>query len=654
MPELHVWAPLLLAAGVPLATFALLGEGSRIARAVAALTGAAMTARYVWWRWAFSMPEGQEPWQQAWAWIFFAFEALTMTSSILVYGWMSRVRNRSIEADVGAASPLLSVPVDVFIVTYNEPYEILERTIVGAASIDHPDLRVWVLDDGARPWVRELAEELGAHYVFRVKGKHAKAGNVNNGLGKALATGRRPEFVLLLDADFVAARHILKRTLPLFGEADVGIVQTPQHFFNPDPVQSNLLCTSAWPDEQRFFFNSMLPSKDAWGAAFCCGTSAVFRVEALERAGGMAVETVTEDMLTTFKMGEHGYRTVFLDEQLSLGLAPEGLQEYISQRARWCLGAIQQIYTRWSFAGVGRVGLINRISAFDGVLYWGASFTFKLMMITAPLTYWWTGTAVVVTTAEDLVLWLGPHFVASLVFMGVIGRNRVFPVMTDVNQLLSAVAIVRTVATALVKPWGHAFKVTAKGVSTDGVTVQWGFLLPYAAIAVGTVAGMVVNMDPASPLYGTPGYVVNVFWSIFNVAVLVIAMSVCVELPKRRRDERFASAEAAVVEVEGVGAVPCAVRDISLGGARLVRKDGWNGFGSSRGALMLDGGALRVPFSAVHGTGGSDGFLAIRFEGGRDTRRALIRKLFTGGYSNEVERVSVIRTLTGVARKVFA
>jgi hypothetical protein len=35
-------------------------------------------------------------------------------------------------------------------------------------------------------------------------------------------------------------------------------------------------------------------------------------------------------------------------------------------------------------------------------------------------------------------------------------------------------------------------------------------------------------------------------------------------------------------------------------------------------------------------------------------QRALIRKLFTGGYSNEVERVSIGRTLLGVARKVFA
>jgi cellulose synthase (UDP-forming) len=78
-------------------------------------------------------------------------------------------------------------------------------------DIDHPDLRVWVLDDGARDWVRTMAEDLGALYLCRVNGKHAKAGNVNNGLQQYLSIGRRLEFILLLDADFIASRQILRR-----------------------------------------------------------------------------------------------------------------------------------------------------------------------------------------------------------------------------------------------------------------------------------------------------------------------------------------------------------------------------------------------------------------------------------------------------------
>jgi cellulose synthase (UDP-forming) len=646
------YAPLLIALAVPFTALALLGPKHKVARMLASVTCVVCGLRYIWWRWTMSMPVGQEPWQQAWAWIFLIFESLTVISSLTVYCFMGRTRNRSREVDARIGSPLLNAPVDVFIATYNEDHDILERTLVGATSIDHADLRVWVLDDGNRAWVRDLAAEFGAQYISRVKGKHAKAGNVNNGLRAALATGRRPRFILLLDADFVAARHILKRTLPLFEEDDVGIVQTPQHFFNPDPIQSNLLCTSAWPDEQRFFFNYLLESKDAWGAAFCCGTSAVFRVEALERCGGMPTATVTEDMLTTFRMEEEGFRTVFLNEQLSLGLAPEGIREYVSQRSRWCLGAIQQCYTRWGFAGRGRLSLISRFSAFDGVLFWGASFSFKLMMISAPMIYWWTGTAVIVSSVDDMLLWLGPYMLSGMVFMGFLARNTVFPIMTDVTHLLAAPAIVRTVATAVVKPWGHPFKVTAKGVSTDGPTVQWGFLAPFAFMVVGTLLGMLRNMSPYSALNGTPGYTINVFWSLFNIAVLAIACAVCVELPRRRRDERFISGEAAVaVFGEDGGSCHCQVLNVSIGGARLAAERGWSGV-PPRGELLLDGGALRLPFERLGST--EDSVLTVRFILGTRVRRALIRKLFTGAYNNEVDHVRVAGTLIGAARKVFS
>ncbi len=643
-------APLTLAIAIPFAVLTFLGPHSPLARVIASATCAICGVRYVWWRWAWSMPDGQEPWQHAWAWVFLIFETLTVASTISVYVFMSRTRDRSPEVNARAGSSLLSAPADVFIATYNEDREILERTIIGAMSIDHPDLRVWVLDDSARLWVRDLAESLGVSYCYRIKGKHAKAGNVNHGLQTALSTGRKPEFLLLLDADFVAARHILQRTLPLFEEDDVGIVQTPQHFFNPDPIQANLLCGSVWPDEQRFFFNHLQPAKDAWGAAFCCGTSAVFRVEALERCGGMPTATVTEDMLTSFRMREMGYRTVFLNEQLSLGLAPEGLKEYISQRSRWCLGAMQQIYTPWSFAGSAKVGLINRISALDGVLFWIASFTFKLMMISAPMVYWWTGTAVIESTVDDMLIWLGPFLASGMVFTGFLARNTVFPIMTDVTHLLAAPAIVRTVAIGLVKPWGHPFKVTAKGVSTDKVTVQWSLLAPFAFMAVATVLGMIVNMSPYSPLNGTPGYATNVFWSIFNVAVLSIACAVCVELPKRRSDERFASGERASVFLSGQSSCECVVLDISLGGARLSCESGWN-IDVEAGELTLDRGAIQLPFVKLRLD--HDGALSIQFKHSDASRRILTRKLFTGGYDNEVDRVNVVGTLFGAARKVF-
>ncbi len=651
MLDSHAWAPSLLALGAMLSLAALFGRETPLVRVFSALLCVFLSLRYIWWRFFHAMPEGQALWQQEWAWIFFIFESCATMSSIAVYLFMSRTRNRAPDADATRHSVLHRAPVDVFIATYNEGHAILERTIVGALAIEHPDLRVFVLDDGARDWVRDLAAELGALYVRRVKGRHAKAGNVNNGLHHALSIGRRPDFLLLLDADFVPNRKILMRTLGLFEDARIGIVQTPQHFFNPDPIQSNLLCAAVWPDEQRFFFNSLLASKDAWGAAFCCGTSAVFRVAALEACGGMAIETVTEDMLTTFKMEEYGYRTIFLNEPLSLGLAPEGIREYVSQRARWCLGAMQQIYTRWSFAGPARLRLINRLSSLDTVFYWSFTYAFKLMMITAPLVYWWTGTAVISSDVADLVTWLAPMVLCSAAFMAIYAENRVLPVMTDVTQLLCAFAVTRTVATALVRPFGHPFKVTAKGLSSERITVQWNFFLPFSGLAMLTLFGMLRNISPYSPLYESAGYATNMFWSLFNIATLMLAAAVSIELPRKRAEERFASNERARVVLEGGSVLGCSVADISLGGARLVAEmTSWSETISS-GTLLLGRRALCLPFRVVRRAGEG---VAIRFDLDAGERRALIVHLFTGAYRSEVPAVDVGGVFGVLFRVLFA
>ena len=654
MGDMATWAPLLLTAGVLFVLFQVLGRQSKIARALASTVCIGLTLRYLYWRVLFSLPSQQHLLQRIWSRGFLLVEMASAASSMLVYFFMSRHIDRSSTADERQHSPLLDAPADVFIATFNEERDILERTIVGAKAIEHSDLRVWVLDDGARPWVRELAEGLGAMYACRVKGKHAKAGNVNNGMQCALHTGRRPEFVLLLDADFIPHRKILKRTLGLFEDTDVGIVQTPQHFFNHDPVQSNLLCSAVWPDEQRFFFNVLLPSKDAWGAAFCCGTSAIFRVDAFMACGGMATETVTEDMLTTFKMEEYGYRTIFLNERLSLGLAPESLMEFISQRSRWCLGAIQQIFTRWSFAGPGRMSLINRVAFFDTVLYWVSSAAFKLMLLSCPMVYWFTGTSVIRASLPDLVLWMAPPLMANLLFMYFLTGNRVLPVMTDITQLLTAFVICRTVATGLLRPFGRAFKVTAKGVSTTGVTVHWDLLWRFAALSALTLGGMLLHISRFNPGHGMQGYGLNIFWSLVNAAVLALAAAACVELPKRRRDDRFNTREEALVRIQGgadgVVTLACTLTDISLGGANLLREQGWDALGGPA-VLVLDHGKLALPFYLVRQM---DRTLALSFFPDDSIRHALIVKLFTGDYHREVDEISTREVFETLARALLS
>lgn len=635
-------------------------------RAMAALLCTGLTLRYICWRISSTLPPQQNELQRLWSRSFLVAELATLISSMLIYFFLSRTINRSDEATAFENSAHHDQPTDVFIATYNEPRDILERTIIGTLAIEHADLRIWLLDDGNRPWARELADSLGVQYISREKGKHAKAGNINNGVQQALESDRVPSFFLILDADFVPHRSILRRTLGLFHVPTVGIVQTPQHFFNPDPIQTNLFCDSVWPDEQRFFFNCLMPAKDAWGAAFCCGTSAVFRTEAFVKAGGMAVETVTEDMLTSFKFMEHGYRTIFLNERLSLGLAPESLVEYISQRSRWCLGAVQQLFTRWSFAGSGRVSLINRLAFFDTVLYWFSCSSFKLMIIIAPLLYWFTGTSTIHASTADMIEHLCPMILANYLFMYYITDNKVFPVMTDVSQLLSSIVILRTIVTGLVHPFGRAFKVTAKGLSSSGVVVQWKLLWPFAAFSGATAFAVLCHITRFSPAHGTYGYSGNILFSLMNIALLAITALACVEPPRRRRDERFKSIEPATlvlsaiaeregdVSAESRSRVACVLRDISLGGASLQSPAEWKtlaGAAKLEVFSALDSRILELPVTFI----GSDSeVVRLKFAEAPWIRHALTRKLFTGDYHREVNQIVAYRVIASLTRALIS
>ncbi len=93
--------------------------------------------------------------------------------------------------------------------------------------------------------MKKLCAKKGCHYLARSDNSHAKAGNINNALRHLAGLTSPPEFIAVLDADFVPFVNFLSRALCLFRDPTIGIVQTPQHFFNPDPIQSNLAITEA-------------------------------------------------------------------------------------------------------------------------------------------------------------------------------------------------------------------------------------------------------------------------------------------------------------------------------------------------------------------------------------------------------------------------
>ena len=232
---------------------------------------------YVGWRWAASLN-----WDAWWIAVPLVAAETYSLIDVLLFGmtvWRLKLRG-------GAPPAPADATVDVFITTYNEPLDMVLATALAAQRIRHPH-STWILDDGARQELRELAAEHGLGYVTRSEDwqnmpRHAKAGNLNNAL--MVTDG---EFLLILDADQIPEPEILDRTLGYFNNRRVALVQTPQYFSNvpdDDPLGS----------QAPLFYGPIQQGKDGWNAAFFCGSNAVLRREALMQLGLVGYVKETE------------------------------------------------------------------------------------------------------------------------------------------------------------------------------------------------------------------------------------------------------------------------------------------------------------------------------------------------------------------------
>jgi cellulose synthase (UDP-forming) len=385
----------------------------------------------------------------AWIWFCFVVEMLALGDAFILYTAFLRTSDRHAEADrhesrLRAIAPENLPGVDVLIPTYNEPLDVIEKTIVGALSIDYPNFAVWVLDDGRRSWLKAFCLEKGVGYITRPDNKHAKAGNINHAL-----TTTSAEYFAIFDADFVPQRNFLMRTLGFFENPNVGIVQVPHAFYNHDPMQVNLALRKTMPDDQRFFFESIMPSRDGWNAAFCCGSNSVTRRSALREAGdGLPTGSITEDMLLTLVMLRQGYITRYLCERLAFGLAPESINAFFVQRQRWARGAIQMLFLAEGPLGPG-LSLMQRLLFLP--THWLTQSMQCIMSIITPLIFLWTGAAPLVNVTIASALFYLCHGYRDLGGTSVFAERKYFPLAAQVLGVFQSLKIFPTAITTLLR-----------------------------------------------------------------------------------------------------------------------------------------------------------------------------------------------------------
>lgn len=278
-----------------------------------------------------------------WLWVFLAVLVLNVAGivlSLLDNRHPRRVTRGQHDLLVRVWRPRILPSVDVFLPTCGEPIPVLRNAYTHAARLGWDGgLRIWVLDDGARAEVRELAEEFGFDYLVRPdRGHLKKAGNLNHALTRS--TG---ELIVILDADFCPRPDLLVHLAPYFEDPGIGIVQTPQCFAT-DPSMNWL--QRAAGAAQEWFFRWIQPSRDAHDAAICCGSNAMYRRAAIEEVGGFAKLDHSEDMYTGLALLGAGYRTQYLPLLLAKGMSPDTVPAFISQQYRWAMGNLHLLTAR--------------------------------------------------------------------------------------------------------------------------------------------------------------------------------------------------------------------------------------------------------------------------------------------------------------------
>lgn len=517
---------------------------------------------YLSWRIAFTMPLGGA--NLAVAWILVIFEALPLGGLVLKSITLWNI-------DGHAPEPVTEAPnglrVAVLIPTYNEPVEVLAPTVAAACALE-PAHETWVLDDGNRPWVAEMCASLGARCVTRAEHNHAKAGNMNHALDLMAAEGAagKPtiDVIAVLDCDHVPLPTFLTATLGWFADEDIALVQGPQAFYNSGAFDDDGIS-----GEQGLFFNVQMPARNVAGAGpFWCGSTSLLRVRALREVGGVATETITEDMHTTLKLIRAGWKTVYHHQTLAVGLAPATADQYLLQRRRWGMGAMQILTHERLWMAKSWMSWRNFHEYLNGTLWWLegiATLVAFIIPVTVMVSGAQTSTAgplqfgLVFTAMFCVRLWGSKRLMRHQIHWPTAFALRIFRVPVGMACLWW-----------LVSRKSLEFQVTPKGAAEERLRgraprVLVVLIFIVAAVMLYSAAGVLGWV----PWRTSPGSTVAAGMWLLLAGVVLVLGTLRIRAAEFATSRRSAHRTAIAVPVTVAG-IPGQLVDISMGGAAVT------------------------------------------------------------------------------------
>ena len=525
------------------------------------IVGAFASLIYLGWRVCCSIPFDAGVPAVAANLLLLVVEALGFVESLVMFGNLVRKREHPLPVIPEASYP----DVDVFIATYNEPVELLRRTVNGCVHMKYPDpskVHIYICDDNRRPEMRALAEEMGVGYFDRPDNTGAKAGNLNHALGLTSSP-----YIVTFDADMIPKSDFLLKTIPYFVDAELrekdrpenerlslGLLQTPQCFYEPDVFQHALYSENRAPNEQDFFYRTIEPAKTSTNSVIYGGSNTVLARKALEEIGGFYTGSITEDFATGLLIESRGYVSLALPEPLASGQTPHTFREHIKQRTRWARGVIVtarklKIWRRKSLT------FSQKISYWSSVVYWYSPVKNLIYMI-SPLFYALLAVPVFrCTWPELLVFWL-PMFVLQDLGLRLNSKNAISTKWSGIYETSVMPHLLIPTIKEFFGMSTSVFKVTDKSKQSALRQRDARSMAPFLVLIAASVAG-IVRLGFVFSAAQAVGLLILLFWIVRNLYFLIMALFLIDGRdgdgePVRVVDAEFVSLKAGPNAYEGV------------------------------------------------------------------------------------------------------
>ena len=274
--------------------------------------------------------------------------------------------------------------VSIHIPAYQEPPEMLLRTINSVARLDYRDFEcVVVINNTPDPafWepIERRCRELGPRFKFicvqNLEGFKAAA------LRIAMAqTAADAEIIGVIDADYVVDPQWLKDLVPGFADPEVGLIQAPQD--HRDGCRSSI--HAAMNAEYAGFFDIGMVERNEVNAIIVHGTMCLIRRTAMDAAGGWSSDTICEDSDLGLTILELGWRAHYTNRRYGWGLLPQDYLAFKTQRARWAGGAVQIVKKHWRRFLPG-MSLLDRDQKREFAFGWLSWFGAEIVAVAAAL-----------------------------------------------------------------------------------------------------------------------------------------------------------------------------------------------------------------------------------------------------------------------------